>query len=307
MEYGKKKIKIMKTIILVPNKNTYMFQYIDADRYEIFNVYKNIDPNKFVRVVRKLIYFIESGKSNRFYSDWTKYLDQDVQFIIFDSCRPYHRLQKKLKHAKVQPIIYYWNPIKPRDKIEQLKKYFRVYSYSIHDAQKYGIGYNPQFFVEILIEKSSDIVYDGIFIGANKSRLKVLEKLYKNFDNPFFYILRDGKERSKTIKLFDKQMPYEEYLQLLNRSQSIIEVLYTDNADYTLRTMEALFYQKKLITNNRMIEKAQFFNENNIYIFNENTTKEEIQDFLSKPFIPYSEEQIGYFCFEHWLNRFILS
>ena len=145
--------------------------------------------------------------------------------------------------------------------------------------------------------------YDGIFIGKNKSRLHLLERIYTLFDHPFFYVVKEGNENSEIIDLKDKQMPYDDYLQLVGRSRSVIEVLYADNADFSLRTMEALFYQKKLITNNKLILFADFYNEQNIFVLNENTTKEEIRDFLSRKFIPYRVEQINVYSFEKWLDR----
>ena len=297
----------MRTVILFPNKDTYAFKYIESSKCEIFNVYKKPIPNIFVKLLRKFIYFLELGKCNVFYSDWTKLLKEDVQFIVFDSCKPYHRLQKKLKQAKIRPIIYFWNPIKSESdirRLKKLKKYFKIYSYSIQDAQKYDLEYNPQFFVDIPITRSGLNEYDGIFIGKNKSRLKNLERIYSLFEKPFFYVVKDGEEISEILELQDKQMPYEEYLKFLDKSSSIAEILYTENADYSLRTTEALFYQKKLITNNKLIEQAPFYNAQNIYILNECTTKEDISEFLRIPFVPYSDEQIDYYKFDYWIERF---
>ena len=294
----------MKTIIIVPDKDTLTFKYIEPYECEVYNLYQIPKPKLIIRLLRKIVYFFSFGKSNMFYSDWTKYLDEDVQLIVFDSCKPHYRLQKKLKTAKIKPIIYFWNPITYKDKIRQLKKDFIIYSYSSQDVQKYQLGYNPQFFTEVPVKQPSRIEYDGIFIGKNKSRLKVLETTYRLFNRPFFYVLKDRSETSDVIRLFEKRMPYEEYLQLLCKSQSVIEILYTDNADFSLRTMEALFYQKKLITNNRLIVNAPFFNDNNIFVLNENTTKENIQKFLSIPFVPYCDKVINYYRFEQWLKRF---
>ncbi len=301
---GKDKKNDIKTVILFPNKNNYIFKYIKSDNCKIYNVYKNQNCNKLVKIFRKLIYFIGMGYFNSFYSDWTRMLKNDIQFIVFDSCKPYHRLQKKLKKAKIKPIIYFWNPVGPKDKIEQLKKYFKVYSYSIQDAQKYGLNYNPQFFVDVPINEKNNIIYDTIFIGKNKKRLKELEKIYNLFNNPYFYVVKDGNEISNILNLQDKQMPYEEYIKLLSRSKSILEILYTENADYSLRTMESIFLQKKLITNNNLVVHAPFYNKNNIYLLNENTVKRDIEDFINIPFVPYCEEQINFYKFDQWLKRF---
>ena len=295
----------MKYILLVTNKTEYEFKYIDSNHCYVFNVYKKPNANIIEKLFRKAIYFVGNGNSNILYDDWTSYLDDDnVQFIVFDSCRPYHRLQKKLRKAKRRPIIYFWNPITPEVKVNELKKYFEVYSYSLIDSKKYGVKYNPQFFVGTDIQSNECCEYDGIFLGKNKGRLHELERVYNLFDKPFFHVVSDGNEASDIIHLTREHMEYSDYLKLVACSQSIVEILYADNADYSLRTMEALFYQKKLITNNKFIKNAPFYDPNNIYILTEQSTKQDIQSFLSVPFHLYGNEQIDYYRIDKWLKRF---
>ena len=131
-----------------------------------------------------------------------------------------------------------------------------------------------------------------------------LEKLYKQLCNPYFYVVKDHLEHSELIELKSDNIDYNEYLKVLVKSKAIIEIVFTDNADYTLRTMEALFYQKKLITNNRLIVNAEFYNKNNIYVLNDQTSKQDIQNFLELPFVPYSQEQIDFYGVDNWAERF---
>ena len=293
-----------KYIVLVPDKTKYTFKYVNSEWCVFYNVYKKPDVNLLIRLFRKFIYFIGLGIFNTFYDDWTKYLNEDVQFIVFDACRPYHRLKRKLKRAKNQAIIYYWNPVSKMDKIDELKKNFIVFSYSIFDSKNYKLLYNPTFFIDFPLDLNQQAKYDGVFIGRNKGRLNKIEKVFALLDNPYFYVVKDGLERSEVLSLKTHNMDYSEYLQILARSKSVIEILYADNADYTLRTMEALFYQKKLITNNRLIVNAEFYNKNNIHVLNDQTSKQDIQNFLGLPFIPYTQEQIDFYGVDNWAERF---
>lgn len=293
-----------KYIVLVPDKSKYTFKYVNSELCDFYNVYKRPNVNIVLRLFRKFVYFIGLGVFNVFYDDWTKFLNRDVQFIVFDGCRPYHRLKNKLKKAKIKPVIYYWNPISKDDKIEQLKRDFRVSAYSVYDVERYKVEYNPTFYVDTHVVDDGIIEYDAIFLGRNKSRLNLLEKVYGFFDKSYFYVVKDSTENSSILDLKTSLMPYEDYLKLLVKSKAIIEILYSDNADYTLRTMEAIFYQKKLITNNNLIADAAFYNANNIFILNDNTTKEDINRFLALPFIPYSDELVSYYDVDNWLRRF---
>lgn len=296
-----------KYIVLVPDKTKFTFKFINSDLCDFYNIYFAQKMNIILKIFRKFVYFIGLGFFNIFYDEWVKYLDQDVQFIVFDACRPYHRLQRKLRKAKHRPIIYYWNPIVNHDKISQLRKYFDVFTYSKIDAEKYGLHHNPTFFAELPLELNQPLKYDGCFVGVNKKRLSLLEKVYQLFNNPSFYVVKDKDEESSVLQLHCTGIAYSEYLKVLAQSESIVEVLYSDNADYSLRTMEALFYQKKLITNNRGIRDAVFFNPNNIYVLDFETSKEDIQEFLARPFIPYSNDQINYYRVDKWLDRFMVE
>ena len=288
----------------MPDKTKYTLKYVNSERCKVFNVYKKPDINIVFKIFRKFVYFIGLGVSNVFYDDWVHYLNQDVQFIVFDACRPYHRLKRRLKKAKLRPIIYYWNPVPDKNKIKELKADFSVFSYSSNDAKKYCINYNPTFFIDFPLDLTQTIIYDGIFIGKNKGRLPKLERVYKLLDKPFFYVIRDGSETSNVISLQSGVMDYGDYLKIFARSKVIIEILYADNADFTLRTMEALFYQKKLITNNKLIVNAPFYNKNNILVLKDDCSKEDINSFLALPFVPYSKEQVKYYSIDEWLKRF---
>lgn len=291
--------------ILVPDKTKYTFKFINFTSSKLYNVYKIPNLNIILRILRKMIYFIGCGISNMFYDNWTRYLGQDTQFIVFDACRPYHRLLRKLKQAKNRPIVYFWNPITSHDKIEKLKKYFDVYSYSLTDCKKYDLKFNPTFYVDIPVKTVEDMQYDTIFIGKNKGRLSQLESVYSWFKNPLFYVTKDKQENSKILLLQNTPMDYREYLEKLSVSTSILEILISDNADYSLRTMEAIFFQKKLITNNKEIRKAFFYKHSNIYVIDEQTTKEKVQEFLKEEFVPYTDFERNYFSVDCWLDRFV--
>ena len=291
-------------IVLVPDRKWSNLKYFDSSIAEIYDVYDVQDVNIFFRAFRKLIYFIGCGKNKVFYGDWTKHIQDSVQFIIFDSCRPYHRLRRIFNNAKIRPIVYFWNPICKHDKIKYLKKYFTVFTYSKIDSVNYNLNYNPTFCVMPKLDTAHEIEYDGVFVGRNKSRLTKLEELYKQLYNPYFYVVKDKSEVSDLIDLKSENMNYDEYLRIIAKAKAIIEIVFVDNADFTLRTMEALFYQKKLITNNKAIVNAEFYNENNIYILNEQTSKRDIQNFMELPFIPYPQEQVNYYSVDKCVKRF---
>ena len=71
----------------------------------------------------------------------------------------------------------------------------------------------------------------------------------------------------------------------------------------TLRTLEALFFKKKLITNNRDIVNLQFYNANNIFVLGIDKL-ENLKIFMDKPYENIEQKVIDYYDFNEWLKRF---
>ena len=72
-----------------------------------------------------------------------------------------------------------------------------------------------------------------------------------------------------------------------------------------MRVMEAIFFDKKLLSTNIALKKADFYNPNNIMIINlEKTSSEELKKFFERPMETYSEKIKDYYSFEKWIERF---
>ena len=67
--------------------------------------------------------------------------------------------------------------------------------------------------------------------------------------------------------------------------------------------MEALFLERKLITNKTDIKNYDFYNHDNIFILGEDNINE-IKEFINKPYKKIDQDIIDYYDFDQWLNRF---
>ena len=70
---------------------------------------------------------------------------------------------------------------------------------------------------------------------------------------------------------------------MLSQSNCILDYNQEGQVGLTLRPMEALFLEKKLITNNKDIKNYDFYNPSNIFILGENNI-EDIKEFINKPY-----------------------
>lgn len=204
-------------------------------------------------------------------------------------------------------IAWYWNPVfrvlNPKNTRNLKCEYW---SFDIEDCLKFDMLHNSTFFLypSSAFNVTNEYVYDYIYLGANKGRLNILNSLETKLDKlslkSLFYIVDETKPKTQRKML----IPYDDYLDLIYTSRGIIDIVQDSQEGLTLRVMESIFFNKKLITNNRVIKELPFYNSNNIFILNQNSTLEDLKDFCNRPYIKVDPLFIDYYTFGEWLKRF---
>lgn len=101
----------------------------------------------------------------------------------------------------------------------------------------------------------------------------------------YFHICRDNTSNENSGIDYKPQISYDEILKIVAQSKVIIDLTQEKQSGLTLRPLEAIFFKKKLITNNVNIEKCRFYNKNNIYVIDTENIQIPITFFSS----PYEE------------------
>ena len=226
--------------------------------------------------------------------------------ILFDSPVWINNINYiKEKYDKINIVFWYWNIVKDPEKVYSLKKYCdAVFIFDKNEAFKYNIKYHPQFYWRYNPNKKK-IKYDIVFIGRNKGRLKTLESIFlelkQNDLNPFFYVVKDTqKDFSSIIDLQNNNLQYDKVLDLIYESKAILEVNKEFQDGLTLRALESLFFEKKLITNNKDLINYDFYCAENIVIFKDNVGIN--SNFIDNKFIPINDDIKQTYTFDHWLK-----
>ena len=304
---------MQKFVILCGDKSRYLFPYMNGENVKVFSVYKKQYKSIFMRILLKFLYYSGFKLYYLFYSNWTKFLHDDVTFVVFDEVLANHRLKNCLKACRNTPIFYFWNPIViPKNKVEKLKKNYDVYTYSKFDSLAFDIKFNNQFFCKInrLNEyKTMKVYFDCIFCGYDKGRMKKIIKIYNCCKEPYFHVLQSNKGESCWVnfKFQERELPYFDYLKLVLKSNCVLDICPQKDSGLTLRALEAVAYNKKLITDNKNVLNEKFYSTENVLIFDENTSDKTIRDFLSSPPTSYNVDFEGEYSFDSWLKRFSLN
>ena len=121
-----------------------------------------------------------------------------------------------------------------------------------------------------------------------------------------FHILRTKntpKEENLEPYYSKEWVSYPEYLKRARQSMCMLEILQNGQSGMTVRTLEALFFNKKLITDNKSALGFPFYHPDNIYILDKNCN-DNLIDFMKRPYHNISEDIIAPYRIENWIKQF---
>lgn len=303
----------MKKFVIVPGLKYYFFKDINDSNIYIEEE-KNILSNMITRNIQRL-----SKKLNLwflyllFIKDWKTKLIECDSCIIFDSAFSISLVKAiKFSNPNIKIYIYLWNPtfkdISIVDKLEKVKNIVEIYSFDKNDCKKYGFKFSPMVYNFDVKNDYKDILYDVIFVGYIKNRQQTLLKFYNKLKstnhNLYFYVLNNINTKEKLpFELHNDYLDYSEYKEKMLRSKAVLDIVQDGQIGLTIRTMEAICYGKKLITNNIDIVNYDFYNKNNIFVIGIDDI-DDLQKFIQLPFISISKEILKKYNFVDWVKNF---
>ena len=288
----------MKYNFLIIKKNSKDVFFKNIENHYIMSYYKLDTRNLILRILIK----IKSPFINLlFSSNWKKIIKEKKAnaIIMFDN--GFSEMVPKYiknKNKEIKTILWFWNPIN-----ELSKKYLHckdldeIWSFDLEEVKKFNMKYNTQFFTKKIKKHKKKICNEILYLGNAKNIKEEILSLKNKVEElglqTNFIIIEDKKD----------YMSYDKYLELLSESNCILDYNEKGQSGLTLRPMEALFLEKKLITNNKDIKNYDFYNPSNIFILGENNI-EDIKEFINKPYEKVEQKIIDYYDFEQWLSRF---
>lgn len=186
-------------------------------------------------------------------------------------------LNKIKKKGKIKMVLLLINSFYRMEKIVKpmLSCFDFIYTYDYSEAKIFGFKYYPTVYSRINVKNNYNDNIDCFFVGVAKDRLKKLIFVYdqltaKGLKCEFF--ISGVKKKDRVYRsgiIYNKWIDYNTVLEKSCSSKSIIEIMDKNNAGVTLRTLEAICYNKLLITNNEKLKNNYFYNNKFMYIFDD--------------------------------------
>lgn len=296
--------------------SSYLFSNIDDVDVIYIPVVK---PNIFHRIIRYVYYKYCSKLYSFYFPAEVNYKIKNIpanETLIFleEDTYMYWVVSHLCKHVK-HKVAYFWNPCssivgqkvckKIHDKenkenaiVEYIRALgFKMATFDKDDSAKYDMAYFPQFYRKPHIGSSKQsFKQDFFFCGRDKGRKELvncMKDLLTQVGVCNFLISGTNSKDS---------LNYFEYIEELRNSRVLCEVVQPMQIGLTVRAMEALFYKKKLITNNFDIVNYDFYNANNILVINKETTVQNVENFLLLPYCEINSEIIDRYEIKNMLN-----
>ena len=262
------------------NKIIRLLSHLCYSKYEKYLPLKKSFWNPF--------HFIEKSKRNDnqyiflFYDGLaTRYMTDGSNYITY----------LKRKYASAKFVWYTVNPMHGREtNLEKEKSIFDVLiTFDSYDSDRYDIAYYPNFMSEINVETDNEIeASDVYFLGAAKDRLEILLQVYDYLSEAglkcIFVIT--GVTKTNVIYrpgiIYCNGISYYENIKYIKKTKCILEIVNEGQNGSTLRTMESIIYNKKLITNNYSLRNQDYYIEDNMLFLSQ---IDNINDFLKKEVI----------------------
>ena len=184
----------------------------------------------------------------------------------------------------------------PQYKPELAKDYFDLLmSYDSSDAKKYNMYYFDEIESKISVPKAHDYPISDIFIAAKaKDRLPKILRACEIFNSAGlkcdFYLTGVPKQERihmNGITYAEKNMPYPDMLYRSVNSRCMFEINQDGAVGYTSRFLEAVIYNKRIITDNPFVLQSKYYNERFVQVINS------IDD-IDTNFIFQSQEDVDY-------------
>lgn len=273
-------------------------------------VFRNVP--KILKAIRRVHIELDLPFISFWISEWKeKILDYDVVIIHASKLTPPVVRYIRRKNPNIRIIVWYWNPV---EKSVGLGKFendgVEIWSFDEYDCEKYKIKYNTQYYFKNVVLPKTDNNIDVFFVGGDKGRIGELVNLKTQLDNQgisnYFHITLTGKENPNYKEFYSNRISYDEVLKHIASCKVIVDYVSDNQSGLTLRPLEALFYKKKLITNDKSIENRDFYCKDNIFIIGKDEFKD-LKAFIEAPYREIRENLVSRYDFSEWINRFLLD
>ena len=221
---------------------------------------------------------------NRFYGlsgyEWKE--EDDYWVVILNGAVKTHLSMDYLRnvktaHSNIKYALVFFDVYRPADYHNGMNfnLFDKILSFDKADCSKYGFTFMPQGQVfskpknmQVSKEKKTDIFFAGMGAG----RVGILNEIALRLEGQVDYKMHvigvsADKQEMQTHIAYNRPISYEEEMQYVYNTNTVLDVVKEGQSGITLRICEALLFNKKILTNNESVRYMPFYNPTYIHIY----------------------------------------
>lgn len=217
-------------------------------------------------------------------------------------------------------VFYTWDSLSNKPRAEkQLDLYDECFSFDEVDAARSRIRFRPLFFTPGFERTAPrELEYDISFVGTiHSDRYQIIKRLERQLKDParaYWYLYLQAPWMYAARRYFTSTitgaartefkfapLPRPTVQHIFLNSRATLDIEHPGQRGLTMRTIEALGSQTKLITTNATASAYDFYDRHNIAIIDRNKPRLP-RNFLTTPFRPVPEEIHQRYRLETWVR-----
>lgn len=278
------------------------------------------------RALLKVFPGIFAKKSQKYYEDIiAENVGEDYDYILIVKCdmTPEDiliRFRNEYPNAKI--CLYLWDSIDNIPGIADKFKYFdTLHSFDLEDCKKYPeLKFRPLFYADEFCKPFEErkYKYDVSFVGTIHSDryavIKQVREIVKNnhlrsywfcyLQSKFiYYLYKVTKKEFAGTSISDfnfEKKNSTEIAQIVEDSKIVLDIQHPKQTGLTMRTIEMIGMNKKLITTNSSIKNYDFYNPQNIAVVDRKNVVIDSK-FLNILYEPLSEKLYLKYSLQSWV------
>lgn len=268
--------------------------------------------SRLLRIKSKIIKGYTASSHHKNLIDKIKRDLYDIIFVIKAAyLSPENMRHLRDTQKKARFILYQWDSISRVPNAKLLLNFFdEIYSFDRQDCVNYGFKFRPLFFRnEITHHQHSDKKYDLSFVGwchdgrgdvvlsimKSNSWLKFKPYLYASYRERLSFLFGAYSQYIST-----KKVNFGSYVSLSSSSVSVLDIPHRMQSGLTIRAIETLGLEVKLVTTNKDIVNYDFYHSQNILVIDRDNPRLD-EAFFKTEYLPVSTDVMARYSISGWI------
>lgn len=317
-------------LLMIPDYSDFPDLFLENLKKEGFSPYLITDnPSKFkysgnekiVNFFQKTFFknrdykkkLVEEYKLKEYYSKISKLEMLDYALVIRPDLFPIEVIQELKKKTK-KLIAYQWDGI---EKFPKVKDYFSLFdSFFCFDSEDKKNNIKPitNFYFDFIppvykafYHQQPKLYFVGLYWENREKKIDrfIAEMASKNVElSIFIQYYQKSEIKNPKITYIKNRITFLESLKNVEEADVLLDFVDPVHNGLSIRFFEALYYKKKVITDNIMVKNYDFYHPNNIFVL-ENNNYNAIDAFFQTSYHEISDDIVEKYGFSNWIKQII--